>query len=267
MQLVPLSPWASEQASRLAKRLVLGDLDGMPKLEGTRVALVVGNSRYRHSPDLPNAANDALAVGALLETLNFDVVYAIDVPKSELVTLLNEFSAKANGAAVSFFYFAGHGVQVDGLNYLIPPEMEASSALSLAEAAVSLDDILELMQARTKVSIVMLDACRDNPFLNSLSAGTTGPRKPRKRGFAVMDPVNTSTYIAFATAPGQVASDGATGNSPFAAALVKHLPTPGLEIDQVMRRVKRDVKAATRQMQSPWTMGDLDVEVYLAAEK
>ncbi len=267
LQLVSLSPWAGEQAARLSQRLVLGDTHGLPKLEGPRVALAAGNSQYRHAPDLPNAANDALAVGALLETLGFDVVYAIDVPKNELVKLLDEFADRAEGAAVSFFYFAGHGVQVNGLNYLLPPEIDAASGKPLSDSAISLDDILELMQTRTKVSIVMLDACRDNPYLDSAVTAGAKVSKPRKRGFAAIDPVNTSTYIAFATAPDQVASDGADGNSPFAAALVKHLPTPGLEIDQAMRRVKREVKAATHQQQSPWTMGDLDVEVYLAADK
>ena len=243
--------------------LVVGMVVGTPSAQAERrVALVVGNAAYRHAPALANAANDAKAIATALERLGFEVVAAVDLGNAGLRRALDGFAGKVSGADVALFFYAGHGLQLSGENYLIPVDAAIRVEADLAAQAVKLDAVSRQMSRDARVKIVWLDASRNNPFEKQL-AGSLGARRSGalKKGLDVGGNV-ANLLVTFATDPGEVALDGEGPHSPFTSALLRHIEEPGLEIGQMMRRVTREVFAATQEKQRPWTNASLTSEFY-----
>jgi len=232
-----------------------------------RVALVVGNASYAATTPLANPGNDATAVSAALARLGFEVLLGIDKDTAGLRALIRDFSAAADGADLALFYYAGHGLQVGGRNYLIPVDAALEREADLDFAAIDLQLVLRQMERGAKNSIVLLDACRDNPFETQLSRsmGATRSSALLGRGLAPVETLG-GALIGFATDPGEVAYDGAGQHSPFTEALLTHVETPGLEINTLMTRVRADVVLATDRRQRPWATSSLLNELYLAPE-
>jgi hypothetical protein len=233
-----------------------------PSHAAKRVALVVGNSTYQHTPALPNPKNDAKDMAAALQRLGFEVQLGIDLDESEFTRAVRAFSRKATGAETSLFYYAGHGLQYEGNNYLVPVDARLTDEADLTFEALKLNDVLRLMERASQVSLIFLDACRDNPLARNL-ANRLGPDRSTVvgRGLAVVENV-VGTLIAFATQPGNVAQDGTGRNSPFTKALLKHVDKPGLDISQLLRLVRDDVIADTRGLQVPWDHSSLKGGAY-----
>jgi Caspase domain len=227
-----------------------------------RIALVVGNGKYQHANALPNPANDARAVAKALGELGFDVAQGVDLDRNGMERLLRDFLNKAKAAQVVLLFYAGHGLQVDGRNYLVPVDAKLETSTDLNFGTVDLDRILASLDTPARANIVILDACRDNPLARSFAAKTRSASVGA--GLAAYTSLGTGTLIAFSTAPGKVAADGDKANSPFTESLIKHLRTPGLEVRQMLTRVRNDVATATGEMQVPWDNSSLRGDVYLA---
>jgi uncharacterized caspase-like protein len=228
-----------------------------------RVALVIGNGAYTQAAPLANPANDARAVSAALERLGFEVVSGFDLSNADLRKTVRAFADKLVGANVAMFFYAGHGLQVAGDNYLIPVDAAIRTEADLDFNAVKLDLITRQLDREAKVKIIMLDACRDNPFEKELTRSMGKTRSATvKKGLAEISNAG-GTMIAFATDPGSVALDGDGKHSPFTSALLKHIETPGVEIGLMMRRVTKDVFESTGERQRPWTNASLTGELYL----
>ncbi len=232
-----------------------------PAWAGSKLALVIGNADYANMPKLLNPANDAKLIAGNLELLGFKVTLATDRTQAQMKSAIARFSNETENAGadvIVMFYYAGHGVQIDGTNYLVPVDAGASSATDVVIGAVSATDLLKALElARAKVNVVVLDACRDNPF----KATTRG----LSRGLARVD-APAGSIVAYSTAPGQVAQDGSTANSPYAEALAKHMATPGLSLEEVFRNVRIDVSVSTSGAQVPWEETSL-TQVVVLAEK
>ena len=249
---------------RLAAALVLlSTLFGVSAAAAAdRVALVIGNSAYRHTPALANPRNDAADVAGSLRKLGFDVVSGLDLDRLGMENAIRNFAAKSRGAKVIAFFYAGHGLQVDNVNYLVPVDAKIGSTADLNFAAVSLDYVLRQMDAEQRINLVFLDACRDNPLTQSMDRKLATRSAAVGAGLASIKG-SIDTMIAFATQPDNVALDGDGRNSPFTAALLKHLQTPGLEISSVLKRVRTDVVALTKEKQIPWDHSSLRSDVVL----
>ena len=229
-----------------------------------RVALVIGNSAYQHVPALENPARDAQAIHDKLASLGFEVVAGYDLTKAETQAAIAKFAEAARGGDIALFFYAGHGMQVGGVNYLLPVDATMKDEISLDFEAVRMDFIWRQMSRATKVRIVFLDACRDNPLARILAAA--GAAAQPGGGLAEMQIENTGAggaLIAFSTSPGHVAYDGADGHSPFTTALLAHLADPDLPLTSVMTRVTGDVLKATSGQQRPWVNVSLTDEVML----
>ncbi len=220
-----------------------------PKLRAR--ALIIGNGKYSHLGSLPNPVNDAQAMADKLKKFGIEVDLVLDADRGALVRALGDYQAKAADYDVNILFYAGHGLQVDGINYVVPVEMVASGATSgsVKLNAVSLNDALEYLPARTRV--VFLDACRDNPLSRSLRAS-------RSSSSAGLAPVNTTsgTLVAYATKDGSTAEDGRGRNSPYTSALLEHLDADE-DIAIVLRRVRQAVLSSTDRRQEPWEYGSL----------
>lgn len=229
-----------------------------------RVALVIGNGDYRNAVALPNPKNDAEDVAAMLETLGFEVIKGIDLDRQGMEATLRQFAGAVTDAKISLFFYAGHGIQVNGRNYLIPVDAKLEDRTALDFETIESGKVFRYMTGGDKVALAFLDACRNNPltrrFVRSLGQAS---RSAVGRGLAAPTVADSGLFIAFATAPNDVAQDGEGRNSPFTSALISHMPTPGLEIQQVMTRVKADVQTKTNGDQRPWHNSDLSSEVYL----
>ncbi|MEC9343215.1 MAG: caspase domain-containing protein [Pseudomonadota bacterium] len=225
-----------------------------------RVALVIGNGAYTHSPELVNPANDAQLLSASLSRIGFDVVRAVDASRRDLLDAVGEFGRKAENADIALFFYAGHGLEVGGRNWILPVDAEVEASTDLPVAAVKVDDVLEVMElSGARVRLVFLDACRNNPLPRSLSRAVG-------RGLARIDVSAAGTMIAFAAAPGTVALDGTGANSPFSTALAKHILEPGLDVRQMMGKVRADVMTETGEKQVPWVNEALIGNTFLAGE-
>ncbi|MER9107389.1 caspase domain-containing protein [Mesorhizobium sp. M0848] len=233
--------------------LLLLSADAQPQ---RRVALVIGNGTYAEAGTLANPVNDALDIADKLRSIGFEVVEGNDLGKRELERSIGAFSDALQGAGVGLFYYAGHGLQVDGRNYIVPVDARLDVPVKLQLEAVPIDEVLDIMEQQTKVSLVFLDACRNNPFARSLSRTATTRSAKALAGLAQFDSTRGS-FIAFSTAPGAVAMDGSGRNSPFAAALLRHIAEPGQSINDMMIAVRRDVVSQTRETQRPWEQGSL----------
>lgn len=218
-----------------------------------RVALVVGISKYQYSPRLENPGNDAADLSAALQEVGFDVVTSLDDNLGDLLNTLDEFYARAEGAEAAAFFFAGHGIQFDGVNYLIPRDAQLRSASRLKQETVALQDVISTIENRARMTLVFLDACRDNPLADELQRSARGRDRSAAvpRGLAPMAIRNPDTLLVFAAAPGRTASDGAGRNSPFTTALMNNISEPGIEIELMMKRVTREVVQTTNGTQIP----------------
>ncbi len=224
-----------------------------------RVALVIANSKYEHVGLLRNPANDAKALAAALRGLSFEVRVAEDVDLSGFVRALKDFGDLADGADWAVIYFAGHGVEIGGVNYLIPVDARLEQQRHVEDEAMPLSRVIGKVLGASKLQLVILDACRNNPFIGKMrSSGKTS--SPIGRGLASIEP-ESGVLVAYAARDGTNALDGDT-NSPYLEALVKHIAEPGLEINLLFRKVRDDVLAKTNRQQEPFTYGSLPAQQF-----
>lgn len=221
-----------------------------------RVALVIGNGAYTAAGELANPKNDATAMSSSLERLGFEVTTGIDLDYRAMRTTLSDFATSLEGADVALVFYAGHGIQVAGENYLLPIDAELRSEVDLEFGAVKLDTILRMLESRPRTSLVFLDSCRNNPLTRSLARSMGTRSASVGQGMAEVRS-GLGTLITFATQPNDVAADGTGDNSPFTEALLTHIEKPGLEVRQMLSRVRGDVVAATNQRQIPWDHSSL----------
>lgn len=221
-----------------------------------RIALVIGNSNYAEGP-LRNPVNDATLISATLREVGFDVVERLDADENTMERAIQDFGDRLESAgkqAIGLFYYAGHGMQVDGVNYLVPIGAEIDHARRIKTEAVSTDIVMDTFAyARNELNIVILDACRNNPY----ASRTRSPN----RGLSQMT-APTGTLIAYATSPGNVASDGDGENSPYSAALADGMLRKGELIEQMFKGVRRSVKTETNGAQEPWEASSLVGDFY-----
>jgi uncharacterized caspase-like protein len=233
-------------------------------LADKRVAFVVGNGAYKNVAPLPNPAVDARSMAKLLRNVGFDVVEGANLTRDKMTEKLLEFGKKAESADVALFFYAGHGIAVNGTNYLLPVDADLKSEMDVKlGAAINVDVTLEQTMADAKVKLVLLDACRDNPFAARIRSAKATRSISVASGLAEMKS-GEGTLIAFATGPGQTALDGEAGtNSPFTRALLANIATPGVEIQQAMTKVRAQVNEETNKNQLPWGHTNLIGTVYL----
>jgi uncharacterized caspase-like protein len=206
-------------------------------------------------------------VAKALRGIGFEVIEGTNLDRAGMERLVRDFLHKAPSARVTLLYYAGHGMQVDGRNYLIPIDAKLAAPSDLAFETLELDKVLAGLDDEARANIVVLDACRDNPLARSFASKLSATRSAAvPAGLAGYATVGTGTLIAFATAPGQTALDGSDGNSPFTSAFVKHVRTPGIEVNQMLTRVRVEVASSTKNRQVPWANSSLLGEVYLAGE-
>ncbi|WP_052763815.1 caspase family protein [Microvirga massiliensis] len=225
-----------------------------------RIALVIGNSGYAAVGHLPNAERDAATIAQTLRDVGFKTVrVASDLNSSEMRRIFRDFGAEAEKADWAVVYYAGHGIEVGGTNYLIPVDARLKSDRDVVFEALPLDQVITSIEGARKLRLIILDACRDNPFLNQMTRSVA--TRSIGRGLARIEPEG-GTLVAYAAKAGQVAFDGGGENSPFVAALARRIKEPGLEISMVFRAVRDDVLAATNKRQEPFVYGSLPNEAF-----
>ncbi|VIO78101.1 caspase family protein [Bradyrhizobium ivorense] len=225
-------------------------------LAGKRVAMVVGNSAYQNVPVLPNPVNDAAAMADLFKGAGFDVVQVYqDLKNSALRRTLNSFFDSVRDADVAVVYFAGHGIEIEGSNYIIPVDAVLERDRDVYDEAVSLDRIVQSIEPARKLRLVILDACRENPFTKSMRRSVAA--RGISRGLARVDPDTPNTLVAFAAKAGATAEDGVGEHSPFTTSLLKHLTVPGLDVRRALGLVRDEVMSSTNNRQEPFVFGSL----------
>jgi len=231
---------------------------------GRRLALVVGNSAYQHAPYLKNPRNDASDLAVVLEQLGFAVTKGVDLDKPAMDRKIQDFAAALHGAEAGVFFYAGHGLQVNGINYLVPIDAELASAAAPDFELVRLDVVQRSMERESTTNILFLDACRNNPLARNL-ARSMGTRSAEiGRGLAAAES-GIGTLISFSTQPGNVAFDGSGRNSPFTTALLKQLAASGEDLSSLLIDVRNDVMSSTQNQQVPWEHSALRAKFYFAA--
>jgi uncharacterized protein len=221
-----------------------------------RVALVIGNSSYKHTRALPNPKNDAEAVARLLHGIGFaegDVMLAIDLGYQAMRETLRTFAEKAAGADIAIVYYAGHGIEVAGDNYLVPVDAKLARDRDLEYEAVNLSSVLDAVGEARKLKLVILDACRNNPLADSIAL-RSGVVREVTRGLKRIEPKG-DLLVAYSAKAGTVALDGEGKHSPFAEALMKHMPTAGIDVFRMFGRVAETVLETTGKKQEPWLYG------------
>jgi uncharacterized caspase-like protein len=225
---------------------------------------VIGNSAYQYSAPLPNPTNDAVDMAAALKRLGFEVIEGRDLDESGMRRTIKRFAELLTGAEVGLFFYAGHGLQVGGHNYLVPVDARLESAAGLDFELVRLDVVHRTMERETKTNVIFLDACRDNPLSRNL-ARSMGTRSSQiGKGLAVVES-GVGTLISFSTQPGNVALDGEGRNSPYAASLIKHIGNLREDLSTLLIQVRNEVMAATRDQQIPWEHSALRSKFYFAS--
>ena len=235
----------------------------LPAAAEKRVALVVGNSGYVHANALPNPVNDAGDMAKALAEVGFEVILGLDLSKSGFDGKVRDFARALEKVDVALLFYAGHGLQVSGKNYLVPVDAKLQVERDLDFEAISLDFVLKQMELDRddKTNIVFLDACRDNPLVRNLARSMGTRSATIAQGLAQVQ-AGVGTFIAYSTQPGNVALDGEGRNSPFTAALVKDLRLPDRNLNAVMIEVRKDVTAATGGKQVPWDLSALTGDFY-----
>jgi uncharacterized caspase-like protein len=230
-----------------------------PALADKRVALVIGMSKYQQVPQLTNPGRDADAMSGLFKSAGFDVVDSErDLGISDFRRVVREFSETSRDADIAVVYYAGHGIEVDGVNYLIPADARLLSDFDVEDETVSLDRVIRALDSVKRLKLIILDACRDNPFATTMKRSVAS--RSVGRGLGKIEPAMSDTLIAFAAKAGAVASDGDGQNSPFATALVKYIAEPGLDLRLAFGRVRDDVLKNTSNRQEPFVYGSLGGE-------
>jgi Tfp pilus assembly protein PilF len=223
---------------------------------GRRVALVIGNSAYKKVARLANPANDARMISALFKSAGFDVVQSrYDLDLLSMRRAIRDFSDVARGSDIAVVFFAGHGIEVNGMNYLIPVDATLERDSDVEDEAVSLDRVNQFLEPVKRLRLVILDACRDNTFIPTMKR--TSANRSIGRGLARIDDTMADTLIAFSAKAGSTSRDGSGANSPYTEALLKHLATPGLDLRLAFGRVRDEVLASTGRKQEPFLYGSL----------
>lgn len=217
-----------------------------------KTALIIGNGNYKNGP-LKNAVNDALDMAATLSGKGFKVILRENASRVDMRNAIREFGTEINQGGVGLFYYSGHGIQIDGVNYLIPIDADIELKAEVAEECISAASVLKVMEySNNRINVIILDACRNNPF-RSFS-------RSDEKGITRMDPpagAKQGSIIAFATAPGAVASDGETRNGLYTSKLLKYINTPGLTLEEVFKKARIDVLNESAGLQTPWENNSL----------
>src|SRR6266481_1656452 len=230
-----------------------------PAFAEKRVALVIGNSDYQKVESLSNAARDADAMSEMFKSAGFNVVeFRRDLGVNDMRRALRDFSDDVRDADVAIVYYAGHGMEIEGTNYLIPVDATLERDIDAFDEAIPLDRVLTVIEPARQLRLIILDACRDNPFSKIIKH--TIASRAVGRGLAKVEPASPNTLIAFAAKAGSTATDGDDKNSPFTAALLKYLPRPGLDLRKAFGFVRDDVLRVTHNRQEPFIYGSLGGE-------
>lgn len=230
-----------------------------PAFAGNRVALVLANSAYRHAPSLTNPVNDGAVMAKTLKEAGFDIVdYRHDLSAQDTRRVLREFADATRSADIAVVYYAGHGIEVEGSNYLIPVDAKLERDTDVYDEALSLDRVLVAVEPAKQLRLVILDACRDNPFGKTMKR--TVASRGIGRGLAQVEPTSPNTLIAYSAKAGFTAQDGDGANSPFTVALSKYLTTPGLDVRRAFGFVRDEVLKSTGNKQEPFVYGSLGGE-------
>jgi tetratricopeptide (TPR) repeat protein len=247
-------------ATAPAQGIVASSKPETPPAPERRVALVIGNAAYTNVPALLNPKNDARAVAASLRRLGFaDVLEQYDLTRPAMTKALQQFGEVAENADWAVIYYAGHGIEVGGINFAIPVDVALKASTHVDDEGVSLERVMATVGAAKKMRLVILDACRDNPFVPKMR--NVGGTRSIGRGLGRIEPP-PGVLVAYAARDGLVAMDGESGNSPFASALVEYLEEPGLEINLLFRKVHDRVLTNTRGQQQPFTYGALPAQQF-----
>jgi Caspase domain len=226
-----------------------------------RVALVIGNSAYQHTGALRNPSNDAADITSALQRLGFTVTDGRDLDKRAMERSIRQFGVSLEGADIALFFYAGHGIQVGGQNHLVPVDARLAGEGDVDFETLPLSLVLKQMEREAKTSLVLLDACRDNPLARNL-ARTMGTRAVSVGTGLAEVKTGIGTLIGFSTQPGNVAADGVGRNSPYAGALLKHIESSGKDVSGILVDVRNDVLKATNGTQVPWEHTSLTGQVY-----
>ncbi|WP_027035540.1 caspase family protein [Mesorhizobium ciceri] len=235
--------------------------------DAKRVALVIGNSKYVHAVTLPNPANDAHLIASTLRNAGFEVIEGVDQDNAGMHSLISRFTEQSYDADLAVIFYAGHGMQVDGKNFLIPVDAELTSPAYLKTRTVQIDEFMAALPSDPAVGVIILDACRDNPLARTLAASLPKSRSLGS-GLAPIEAKSEGVgtggiLIAYATDPGAIAFDGNGVNSPYSTALARHLTEPGVEIQSALTRVRGEVSETTQGRQRPWHNASLGREVFI----
>jgi uncharacterized caspase-like protein len=245
-------------AATLGFGLLVTALGPDSALADRRVALVIGNSAYKNVSALPNPSRDAKSIAASLKSVGYDVVATTDVGIVEFRRQLRLFEETAAGADIAVVFYAGHGIEVAGINYMIPVDAKLASDRDIDDEAIDLDRFLKSIKESKRLGLVILDACRDNPFVPKMKQQRVSVARGVSSGrLVVVEPTNQNTLIAYAAKAGAVAEDGTNEHSPYTAALLNHLFEAGLDIRFALGRVRDDVRESTANRQEPFYTGSL----------
>lgn len=253
-------PRTTHPAGEVAKAIAAPSDTATPQtkptaLTGNRIALVIGNSAYKNVPALTNPTRDADTIASAFRTVGFKTVQLrSDLTREKLTDALQSFAAEADKADWAVVYFAGHGLEVNGTNYLIPVDARLAIDRDVEFEAVPLDRVMSAVSGAKRLRLVLLDACRDNPFANQMRRSVA--TRSIGRGLTNVEP-EAGTLVVYAAKHGQVALDGDGGNSPFVTALTKRMNTPGLEVRRLFDHVRDDVLELTNRAQQPFSYGSL----------
>lgn len=263
--------------SMLLLLLVYGPLTPTLSAQGEkRAALIIGNSAYQYIIPLRNPYNDAIRLSEVFERLGFKVLCGTNMTKFEMDEYILLFSRQLQSAEMATFFYAGHGIQIDSKNFLIPTDFDPSNKENPSSQLISLNKILYEMEKNEQTSIIFLDACRDNPLNEQIALEVAKGRsmdpdegrgiKKVHRGLAKVEG-KAGTLIVYATQPGNIALDGTGLNSPFTAALLEYLEEPGMEIRDILTNVRMEVMKKTEEKQIPWDHSSLIEKVYFKKKK
>jgi uncharacterized caspase-like protein len=228
------------------------------------VALVIGNAAYQATPPLSNPDNDARGMAKALRGVGFEVAEHVDLDKSGMDDALRQFARTSRSAEVALFFYAGHGLAVGEKSYLVPIDAELNDPIDLDFETVTLEVITRVLESEPRTSLIFLDACRDNPLARRLARGLSATRSAAVTSGLMAMGASSGMLIAYATQPGYVAADGLGEHSPFTDALLRHIGSPGLEVRQLMTRVRKEVLATTDGRQQPWDHSSLTEDFYFA---
>ncbi|MFA9215800.1 MAG: caspase family protein [Sphingomonadaceae bacterium] len=245
---------ANASASNATASAAAAPAEAVPMASEQRLALVIGNAGYKTSP-LTNPTNDARAMAIKLQQLGFTVIKRENASLEEMMTAVREFGNQLRNGGIGLFYYAGHGVQSRGINYLVPVDANIATEDELATRAYNANEVLEKMDsARNRINLVILDACRDNPFARSFRSGS--------RGLAGMESAPRGTLVAYATSPGSTASDGTGANGLYTEQLLAAMDEQGMKVEDIFKRVREGVQEHSAGKQTPWEMSSITGNFY-----